>query len=445
MSIASGDNGVTPAEDIRSPIEALVTHALVSSQPKRVWVAFSGGVDSTALLLASQAVIAELPFDVELIALHVNHNLQPAAANWQRQVERFCREKQIQCLSVAADVAVAGNLEANARESRYQLFAKYVQQTDVLLLGHHQSDQMETVLYRLFQGRGLLPMRAKGRLGEGGFRRPLLPLPRAKLIDYVRAHGATWVEDGSNADVKLARNFLRHEILPLLQKRWRDLHGAVERVVWVQRGSDQALAHEVAKYPDQVALTALPESLAARLAWLRSYLNARHFYTVSDRALTEFCRQMTQTSLAQLHCGESASLYAYADHLHFVKAFNDPSEPTELLRLGEKLSLDHGVLSLEVAVMSSPHTFVYSGPMRVGFRRGGERLGDQSGARSLKQIFNTAKVPPWNRPFYPLLFIREKLVCVPGLAAVNRPAPDESQLCVAHWAPSIEQKTEISG
>ncbi len=427
----------TPDEFL-SPVEALVHKTIKASSPGRVLVGFSGGIDSTALLLAAHAVTTAHYPDIKVQALHVNHGLQTAAKAWQIHCEQVCASLHVTCHVLAAEVSSVGNVEANARNARYQLFAEHVGPNDLLLLGHHQQDQTETILYRLFQGRGLMPMRNQGRVGEGQFARPLLALAQSELGNYVRQHGLTWIEDHSNADTQLARNFLRHEIVPLLQTRWQHLHRAIERVVSNQAGITEALLHEVAKYPDAVPLSALPSSPPARLAWLRAYLHSRQVYTLADRALAEFSEQLKGVSLAHLSCSAETSLYGYAHNLHFVREFAD-TLPTHLrLRLGQTVTLARGQLALVETDSSAPLAFSYPGPLRVGFRQGGERLGAGAAGsgRSVKQIFNEAKVPPWRRSDYPLLFAGDQLVCVPGLAVSTPAIAATGPVCLAIWTSS---------
>ena len=82
------------------------------------------------------------------------------------------------------------------------------------MLAHHGQDQVETVLMRIFQGRGMLPMRRHGPLGPGLFIRPFLAQHKSRLVDYLRAHHVAWVDDPSNSDTMLDRNFLRTQVLP---------------------------------------------------------------------------------------------------------------------------------------------------------------------------------------------------------------------------------------
>ena len=142
-------------------------HTLAQNQ--RLVVALSG-VDSAALL---HLVSRSMGQRFSLLALHADHGLQPESRQWVEQCRKLCQRLQVPIETEAVTVADTGNLEAAARQARYSFFARHLQDNDLLLLGHHQQDQMETLLLRILQGRGFL-MRRFGSLGSGHFLRPFL-------------------------------------------------------------------------------------------------------------------------------------------------------------------------------------------------------------------------------------------------------------------------------
>jgi tRNA(Ile)-lysidine synthase len=432
-----------PSLEAVNSIEALVQSAIEREPGGTVWVGFSGGVDSTALLLACQRVAGRyLPLS-KLRALHVNHGLQANAERWVEHCRVVCAQLEVPCTVASIAISPAGNLEANARTARWQVFAEHVDRQDLLLLGHHQQDQTETLLYRLFEGRGLLPMRSSGQVGAGRFARPLLSVERDDLRDYVAAHSLPWVEDESNQDTGLTRNFLRHKVIPGLTARWQGLHKAVQRVAAGNVATNAALQHTLASLADTVLLDQLPAEPAAHQAWLRSYLRSRGVYDVSDKALREFASVSGQGGHAQLDCG-SAALHGYAGRLYFEKNAHTEQQTGQMLALGEHLAIGAGRLSLQPATPDDDLYFDYAGPLQVRFRQGGERLriAPHGQTKTVKQIFSAARVPPWRRGRYPLLFDDKQLVCVPGLA-VNVDVRRAGEACCATWIDSAALNNQI--
>ncbi|MBV2205059.1 MAG: tRNA lysidine(34) synthetase TilS, partial [Pseudomonas sp.] len=185
-------------------------------------VAFSGGLDSTVLLqlLADLARREALP---PLRAIHVHHGLQPAADAWPEHCRRVCTALGIPLEVVHVQVEAGCSLEQAARQARYAAIEMRLEEGEVLLTAQHRDDQAETLLFRLLRGagvRGLAAMPARRRLGRGWLMRPLLDVSRGELEAHARRLGLAWVEDPSNDSLDFSRNYLRHQVMPLLAQRW---------------------------------------------------------------------------------------------------------------------------------------------------------------------------------------------------------------------------------
>ena len=157
-------------------------------------------------------------------ALHVHHGLSPNADSWASHCLQICQQWQIPCevLRVQVDGHAKG-IEAAAREARYQALFQQLQPGEHLLTAQHLDDQCETLLLALKRGSGpagLAAMPIQRQVGEHLHLRPLLDLSRQQLEAYAAEHRLRWIEDESNAASRHDRNFLRQEILPLLQTRW---------------------------------------------------------------------------------------------------------------------------------------------------------------------------------------------------------------------------------
>ncbi|NTV97169.1 MAG: tRNA lysidine(34) synthetase TilS, partial [Thiobacillus sp.] len=186
----------------------------------RLCLGYSGGLDSSVLLHVLARLRGELAFG--LSAVHVHHGLSVNADAWAEHCRRTCAELDVP-LAVRRVEVVAGTagLEAAARAARYDAYRD--QDADCIVLAHHRDDQAETLLFRLLRGAGVhgLAAMAEARSHEdGAILRPLLALGRADLADYADGHGVHYMDDESNADIALTRNWLRHEVLPLLDVRF---------------------------------------------------------------------------------------------------------------------------------------------------------------------------------------------------------------------------------
>lgn len=271
--------------------------------PQTLVVAFSGGRDSVALLHALQSLKAA--FGYALSACHVHHGLSPQANSWEAFCKRHCEEAGVALEVHHVDVPrdAQEGLEAAARACRYQALAKTG--ADWLALAHHRGDQAETLLFNLLRGaglRGAAGMPQTRPLAEGGsLIRPLLAVSRASIEAYLERNRLSWVDDESNTDSGFSRNFLRHEVLPLLSARFpaaeQKLAAAAERFSEAGRLLDELALIDLAGQPPRFPLpvTCLIRLSEPRGRNLLRFLLARHGVQIpSEERLFEVLRQLKE-------------------------------------------------------------------------------------------------------------------------------------------------------
>jgi len=212
-------------------------------------VAYSGGLDSHALLHALCAVRDQL--DVRIAALHVHHGLQAEADHWERHCRQVCAALDVDftVLSVDARAGRGESPEAAARSARYGAITAWLPARHCLLTAQHQDDQAETLLLQLLRGSGVSGMAAMpetGPCGAGIQLRPLLGVTRAALQDYARQHGLVWIEDPSNSDTAFDRNFLRQRVMPVLRERWPAASSSLSRSAAHCAAASELLAQQAA-------------------------------------------------------------------------------------------------------------------------------------------------------------------------------------------------------
>ncbi|MGB8714530.1 MAG: tRNA lysidine(34) synthetase TilS, partial [Onishia taeanensis] len=256
-------------------LQRLIDDALAETPPGRcVWVALSGGLDSCLLLTLAARAAHRHPRP--LYALHVDHGLQAASAEFIRHCHRLCDRLGVPLFieRVSVDVTARRGLEGAAREARYGAFAARLNAGDTLWLAQHRRDQAETWLLAALRGSGMRGLAAMPRArGWAGSRiaRPLRELPRTRLEREAEAIGLGWVEDPSNEDETLDRNFLRRRVLPLLESRWPHAEASLARSATLAGEADDLLDELAAldlaacgSDPGQLALPALKALSAPR-------------------------------------------------------------------------------------------------------------------------------------------------------------------------------------
>jgi tRNA(Ile)-lysidine synthase len=388
------------------------------------WVGLSGGLDSTVLL----HLLASLPGSPRLRAVHVNHQLNPDSDRWEQHCRSQCDDLGVELLTERVLVEPAGSgPEAAARQARYAVFEACLAPGEPLLLAHHLDDQVETFFLRLLRGagtRGLSGMPARRSLGQGVLLRPLLAYPRAELESWARAQGLAWCEDPSNRDESLDRNYLRRQVLPLLEERWpayrRLVAGAADSI----RVADERLREQDmlrlgdatgSCFGEPTLDLAAAEDGQALARLLRSWLLEAALPLPGREALREFvgqCSAGSEGSGAALS-GHGYELRRHGGHLHLAAKLQPPpagSTPVSdaALRLAGVGTLrwrrESGVGLREL-------------PDRLRFRGGGERcrpVGRAHG-QSLKKLLQEYRVPRWWRDRVPLFYRGDELVAVGDL------------------------------
>ena len=197
---------------------------------RQILVAFSGGLDSTVLLHQLVQWRTENP-GVTLRAIHVHHGLSANADAWVKHCENICQQWQVPLVVERVQLAQEGlGIEAQARQARYQAFARTLLPGEVLVTAQHLDDQCETFLLALNAVAALPGFRLwrKFRVCRNTAYPPVA-CPHAGNWCRVLAHGLRWIEDESNQDDSYDRNFLRLRVVPLLQQRWPHFAEATAR------------------------------------------------------------------------------------------------------------------------------------------------------------------------------------------------------------------------
>jgi tRNA(Ile)-lysidine synthase len=414
-------------------LERLDALETADNKPGRYVIALSGGLDST--VLAHALADSRERHGKSLLAVHVDHQLHPESARWKEYCRTLGDTLDIEFVAetVIVDAGHGGGLEAAAREARYAALAKYVGESDWLLSAHHRNDQAETLLLNLMRGSGPAGIAGIGLLtpfAAGWLVRPLIDVSRDALEAYAAARDLHWVDDPSNEDLRFDRNYLRHDVLPALDKRWP---GVVERLA---RSAD--LAAEATTMLDELAASDLRNvgDAAARIdiqgllrlsgARQRNLLRyairreglplpgAARLATILDSVLQ--AREDAQP-VVQWEGGE---VRRYRGRLYLLPPVGERAWPSGGRPLAaEPVSLGPGMGSLRLvpeAARGLSRATVERG-LSVRMRRGGEEIKPvgQAHTKKLKKLLQEKGIVPWLRERLPLIYAGDELVAVADL------------------------------
>lgn len=363
---------------------------------QRLAAGYSGGVDSTVLVHVLRCLAPE--FGYRLSAVHVHHGLSRNADAWRKSCAAFCRQSGIPFTSRRVRVIKTGKgLEAAARAARRKVFEGL--RVGAIAFGHQLDDQAGTVLFNLLRGTGLAGasgMPAVGKLGKKSLLRPLLAVPREAILAYAKANRLPWIEDDSNADEALTRNFLRRRVGPLLAgrfPRWRESLARAARHFSTVRLDERAL--------------------------LREFLASKGLRAPSEAGLIEMLKQLGsgRGTMAMPHDG--AVLRSYRGRVHLDKISKVDGFKPVAWKGERRLILPELGGELRFKRMRGKGIDLARVPaaLTVRLRSGGERLQQDAGRprRTLKNLFQEAGVPEWQRRRLPLLSSGNELVWVPGI------------------------------
>ena len=412
-------------------LAALQGHVATFQTADRLCVGFSGGADSHALLhaLVTLSRSERLP---AIEAIHINHGLQVDADHWAEHCAQVAAGLKVGFTLESVQVDTQASPESQARVARYRAFEKHLGAGDMLLLAHHRDDQAETILFRLIRGagpRGLAGMPETRALGAATLLRPLLAVTRQDIERYVVQHDLEVIDDTSNANIDIDRNFLRHQVLPLIESRWPGYRAGFTRssAVLGQISNSPLLLH-----PSQVSAVGDPsldlQTLDAAVLHDQIYhwLHGLDLQLPPHTTIAEFARQCLEAGPDKL---------PELRHRHFVmQRWRQsiqiyPLKPSDGFCaeavVGHSVQGDWGSLDW----VQAPFGLDAGAVVSLRTPKPGEELKLRGRPRrSLNQCLQENEVPPYWRGSIPVICQGDSVVAVAGLG-VTQESSDKSVSC----------------
>ncbi|SFC20628.1 tRNA lysidine(34) synthetase TilS [Pseudoalteromonas denitrificans] len=404
----------------------------IKPQSKTLTVALSGGVDSVVLLHLLHT-FNKLHPEFKLEAIHVDHGLSLNAKNWQTFCSNLCNELDIPLKIAEVEVKKKArqSLEAIAREQRYLALFKLSEPTSVIFLGQHQDDQVETFLLQLKRGSGLTGLSAMSMLSQQQGRslfRPLLNTSREQIEAFSAQFGIQHIIDESNEDTIFDRNFLRHEVVPLLNQRFNNFNACVSRSVDLLQ-QQQSLIDEISqsdliqanKKAHFKSSNSLPISFLASLTHARQANLVRHWLAQQNSLMPS--KMMLEQILNQaINAKQDAkiciqiglnTLQRFRNELYFVSPKQIPENVFNCI--GSKVDLSNGdVLEKHCGKGVRELHFDEKLSIQFGVLKARIKPVNKPGSNTVKHWLKDAKVPTWERNLVPLVFYNDTLVQIVG-------------------------------
>jgi tRNA(Ile)-lysidine synthase len=433
--------------------------ASVPAEASGLVVALSGGPDSAALLRATVSLGKKFR-GLPLRAVHIDHGLQPAAADFRAACEKLCAQLRIPLRIVAIEVphAPGASLEAAARESRYAALSLEMQPRECLLTAHHRQDQAETLLLQALRGagvKGMSAMPACRPFGPGWHVRPLLDVAHGDLKGFGELEQLASIDpsvdppidpsiDPMNQDLRFDRVYLRTALWPLIEKRWPGAATALTRaarhMAEAQRLLEMAAGADVARLRDGNALSipglrALPAP--KRVNAVRLWVSQQGLEAPSSARLIEALRQVfdAEADHQPAIVWGGHALRRYRQRL-FVTRADPPRVPDARAWVpvaGSSLELGPALGNLTwVAQRGGIAAERLPAGVVVRRRDGGETLKPAASARTqtVQHLCQALGVLPWMRDALPLVFAGDELIAIADLWL-------DARWCAAADAPGL--------
>ncbi|SFP79837.1 tRNA(Ile)-lysidine synthase [Nitrosomonas cryotolerans] len=433
-----------------------ILHAYIK-QNSHLVVALSGGVDSVVLL--HLLVILSKKIQFTLSAVHVDHGISNNATAWSKFCCDLCHAADIPITVVHLKINKHSgiSLEAAARNERYQVFNQL--KADYVVLAQHLDDQAETLLLQLLRGAGAkglgaMPIIRKQPADMAPYiLRPLLEIARIRIEEYAKQNKLSWITDESNNSIAFNRNYLRHQIFPLLKKRYP---GYQKTLLRTSRHLAEAsnLLDELAEIDyknctvsGNIQVASLHKLSLARARNLLRYVFSKQGVILPSTAkLADILHQLLSSRRDnKLHVTfGNTEIRCYKGIMYIMPKNTMPETQWRLSWHGEKqlflADLNGTICFIQLENQGINIQKLMSQPVTIRPRLGGERFYPdcKRPRRSLKNLLQEARMPPWKRKTLPLLFCEEHLVWVPeiGIDCNFQVKPGESGL-VPVWEPTL--------
>lgn len=381
-----------------------------------LYIGYSGGVDSTVLLY-----LLKKTFNKNIIAIHCNHGISDKSDVWQNHCKSFTKDIGVKLISAQLNLDKSKSIELQARDMRRSTFTRIVPKGASLFLAHHLNDHVETILFRIFRGTGIHGASGIKEMTEFegiNIHRPLLNFKREEIESFAIERGLSWIEDESNADVNIDRNYIRNVIYPAIESKWPKASDNIARFAKLCKEQEDNISESIKAFVDE------------NYDDNKKMLNLHKFYDLELKKKKDIIRHLiikdakVAPTLTQIEhiikdvvmskddsCPEfifndlvlkksQGFLYVY-NYSKFKEILNE-------IELGKEIYLSFGECKIinahKLTVTTSCEN--YNDKLIVTYGRWG---------KTGKKIFQRYKIPTWLRSKYPLLYYNNRLIAILGL------------------------------
>lgn len=408
------------------------------SDAKSIAVGVSGGADSMCLLEILSKLKSE--YDIILKVVHVNHNIRgEEALRDQHLVEEYCRKIGVECIVHSVDVPSLSKQmgigeEECGRIKRYECFAEA--DCDLIATAHTLSDSIETMVFNLIRGTG-----TKGLCGippkRDNIVRPLIDCSRDEIEVFCRDNGIPYVVDSTNLTDDYTRNFIRHNIIGSFVKVNESYGNAVSGAMEILRsendflnGCKGDLLYE-AKTENGYKLSVLASVHPALRRRALAYILEQHMQKDVEKRHIELADSATVNGSGKIELAKGL-YFTVSDGIISVESEREAAQSWESACKENSFSTPCGIFRMEVASSTGYENKnaidadKIRGRLVMSSRKDGDRFYSKkrNNTKSLKKLFNEAKIPSYERNNIAVLRDEENVIWIDGFGTDGKYLPD---------------------
>jgi len=405
---------------LEKPIFDILKHL----QNTKIYVAYSGGVDSTVLLYALKNIIKKYNLYFDLNAIHVHHGISINSDDWLMHCQNTCINLNINFFSTKIDIKDLSKelgIEGSSRLLRYD-FIQNIAKNSPVFLAHHAYDQLETFILQWQRGSGidgLAGMQNYSLKNQTPFYRPFLNINKQDILNYAKENNLIWIEDESNLDIKYKRNHIRENILPFIKEYQEPMLRSIQLL--------QIQKNVLDNYLNNILLNILMNSNISEISFPKftdiieknyneGVLLFRHFLRINQLSLPNF--KYTNNLLKQILNKQDNICMKYQDkyitlyqnklsivnniYLNKIYTIQKSTEQNILFILcNNKIIYKIDANNLDIDKIN---IIQYNQNLKISL--------SNRPNKTLKHIFQEQKIPSWNRGL-PILTYENKIIYYP--------------------------------
>jgi tRNA(Ile)-lysidine synthase len=387
-------------------------------------LAVSGGVDSMLLLKIATLIKNDESFNFR--AIHINHNYSSNAKEMEKHCSDMCHEYSINLTIKNINLLLQKNIEEQYRNKRYKIFFNDMSKDEVLVLAHHEDDQFETFLYRLFRGaspRGLSSIKEISVRENKILCRPFLQVSKKTIIELSKYFKLKFINDDSNNDLSYDRNYIRNKVVPSINKRWKNIHKVMNHNIELQNNYSLIVSDYckklytsiVNKYELEIQkLLSYPDYLHS--TFLRYWINKEVNYNLSKNEIHSLLSIINggNNDYPTYILKNKISIIRYNDYLYIIKDEINKATSNKVWDMSSDISFGNYQIKLDRLKKEGVYdNLSLKAPITLKKVNGNEKIMlNNTHHQDLKKIFQNRSIPLWEREKFILLYSHNELLLV---------------------------------